>query len=61
MNEEHAFLRISRKMIIKEEKDFILVDFGNPEDFIRTVLKAYAVKDEKKAVVMDVEKKEAKQ
>ncbi len=59
MSEEHTFLRIPRNIILEEHKDFILVDFGNPEDFILMLMKAYAVKGEKKAVVMNTEKTNA--
>ena len=52
MNDDnHAILRIPRKNIVNETDEYIVVDMGDGETFVKGVLMAYGAKDDGKAVV----------
>lgn len=55
MSSEKAVIRIPRHLIKVETDDYIVVDFGDAEMFLKAVMSSLAVSDQGKAVVMKVE------
>ena len=55
MSSKNAILRIPRHLIKVETDDYIVVEFGDAELFLKAVLSSLAVSDQGKAVVMKVD------
>ena len=55
MSSEKAVIRIPRRLIKMEAEDYIVVDFGDAEKFLKAVMSSLAVSDQGKAVVMKVD------
>ena len=55
MGSKSVILRIPRHLIKVETDDYVLVEFGDAELFLKAVLSSLAVSDQGKAVVMKVD------
>lgn len=55
MSSKKAVIRIPRRLIKMEAEEYIVVDFGDAETFLRAVMAAIVTSDQGKGVVLKVD------